>query len=121
MLTGSTNKRTPFDSYTWSPEPPASSIISPYWKPEHPPPWTNTRSPLPVLPSSANNSLIFVAAVGDTLIIEISPQPTTNYETTNPKYTVLQSGRASTADPPAVPYLTHRTLVTYCGQLPGRP
>src|SRR6185503_2115529 len=73
MLTGSTNSRTPFDSYTWSPAPPPSSIIRPYWKPEHPPPCTNTRRPLPALPSSDSSSLIFVAAVGDTLIIDISP------------------------------------------------
>src|SRR5438093_13138912 len=74
MLTGSTNSLTPFDSNTWSPMPPASSIIKPYWNPEQPPPCTNTRRPLPVLPSSARSSLIFEAAVGDTLIIaSVSP------------------------------------------------
>src|SRR6187549_2158782 len=69
MLMGSTNSVTPFDWNTWSPTPPASSIISPYWKPEQPPPCTNTRRPLPTLPSSVSSSLIFSAALGDTLII----------------------------------------------------
>ena len=69
MLTGSTNSLTPFDSNTWSPAPPPSSIIRPYWKPEQPPPCTNTRRPLPALPSSVSSSLIFDAAVGDTLIM----------------------------------------------------
>src|SRR5262249_58037055 len=60
----------PFDSNTWSPAPwPFSSIINPYWNPEQPPPCTNTRSPLPALFSSASSSLIFAAAVSDTLII----------------------------------------------------
>src|SRR5687768_8855409 len=68
MLTGSTNRRTPFDSKTWSPAPPPSSIIRPYWKPEQPPPCTNTRRPLPVLPSSDSSSLIFEAAEGETLM-----------------------------------------------------
>src|SRR4029450_11521627 len=44
MLIGSTNSFTPFDSNTRSPAPcPFSSIIRPYWKPEQPPPCTNTR------------------------------------------------------------------------------
>src|SRR5467141_1046684 len=42
MLIGSINSLTPCDSYTWSAAPcPFSSIINPYWKPEHPPPCTN--------------------------------------------------------------------------------
>src|SRR3954469_12655805 len=70
MLIGSTNILTPCDSNTWSPEPcPFSSIIRPYWNPEQPPPCTNTRSPLLVLFSSASNSLIFDAAVSETLIM----------------------------------------------------
>src|SRR5258706_8908236 len=70
MLIGSTNSFTPCDSNTWSPAPwPFSSIIRPYWKPEQPPPCTNTRSPLPALFSSLSSSLIFDAAVSDTLII----------------------------------------------------
>src|SRR4026207_1794634 len=69
MLTGSTNSLTPFDSNTWSPAPPPPSTIKPYWKPEQPPPCTNTRRPLPVLPSSVSSSLIFDAAVWDTLIM----------------------------------------------------
>src|SRR6185503_15694036 len=53
MLIGSTNSLTPCDSNTWSPAPcPFSSIINPYWNPEQPPPWTNTRRPLPALFSS---------------------------------------------------------------------
>src|SRR5688572_22382596 len=43
--------------------------MRPYWNPEQPPPCTNTRSPLPAFPSSTSSSLIFDAAVGDTLII----------------------------------------------------
>src|SRR6185436_7273041 len=76
MLIGSTNSFTPCDSNTWSPEPwPFSSIIRPYWKPEQPPPCTNTRRPLPALFSSVSNSLILPAAVSETLImIGISPQ-----------------------------------------------
>src|SRR5437660_9034460 len=71
MLIGSTNSFTPFDSNTWSPAPwPFSSIIRPYWKPEQPPPCTNTRRPLPPFCSSASNSLIFTAAVSDTLIMQ---------------------------------------------------
>src|SRR3954467_14004406 len=70
MLIGSMNSFTPFDSNIWSPEPwPFSSIIRPYWKPEQPPPCTNTRSPLPALFSSVSSSLIFEAAVSDTLIM----------------------------------------------------
>jgi hypothetical protein len=49
--------------------PRCSSSASAYWKPEQPPPCTNTRRPLPALPSSTSSSLIFDAAVGDTLII----------------------------------------------------
>ena len=45
-----------------------SSIIRPYWKPEQPPPWTNTRRPDSCLFSSASSSAIFDAAVGDTLM-----------------------------------------------------
>src|SRR5688500_1002963 len=129
MLTGSTNSRTPFDSYTWSPAPPPSSIISPYWKPEHPPPCTNTRRPLPAFPSSAISSLIFVAAVGDTLIIDISPLAGSGRRTTNQHYSVRQSGPASTTDPTDRPILLsghylpmarHRSLLTNGGQLAGR-
>src|SRR6266550_9055461 len=70
MLIGSTNSFTPCDSNTWSPAPcPFSSIIRPYWKPEQPPPCTNTRRPLPPLFSSTSNSLIFDAAVSETLIM----------------------------------------------------
>src|ERR1700752_4319493 len=69
MLTGSMKSFTPLDSKTWSPTPPLSSIIRPYWNPEQPPPCTNTRSPLPTLPSSVNSSLIFEAAVVDTFTI----------------------------------------------------
>src|SRR3954462_1676458 len=70
MLIGSTNSFTPCDSNTWSPAPcPFSSIIKPYWKPEQPPPCTNTRRPLPDLFSSTSSSLIFDAAVSDTLIM----------------------------------------------------
>src|SRR6185312_13941965 len=74
-LIGSTNSFTPCDSNTMSPDPcPFSSIISPYWKPEQPPPCTNTRRPLPPLFSSVSSSLIFPAAVSETLImILISP------------------------------------------------
>src|SRR6186713_2527693 len=50
-----------------SPSP--SSIMRPYWKPEQPPPCTNTRRPALVLFSSDSSSLILVAAVGVTLII----------------------------------------------------
>src|SRR3954454_5892505 len=70
MLIGSTNSFTPCDSNTWSPEPwPFSSIIRPYWNPEQPPPCTNTRRPLLALFSSASSSLIFEAAVSETLIM----------------------------------------------------
>src|SRR5258707_15737674 len=70
MLIGSTNSFTPCDSNTWSPEPwPFSSIMRPYWNPEQPPPCTNTRSPLLALFSSASSSLIFDAAVSETLIM----------------------------------------------------
>src|SRR3954467_11476984 len=70
MLIGSTNSLTPCDSNTWSPEPwPFSSIIRPYWNPEQPPPCTNTRRPLLALFSSASSSLIFEAAVSETLIM----------------------------------------------------
>src|SRR5262245_9169320 len=70
MLMGSTKSLTPWDSNTWSPEPwPFSSIISPYWNPEQPPPCTNTRRPLPALFSSVRSSLIFAAAVSETLIM----------------------------------------------------
>src|SRR5205814_6887328 len=70
MLIGSTNSFTPCDSNTWSPAPwPFSSIISPYWKPEQPPPCTNTRRPLPALFSSTSSSLILDAAVSETLIM----------------------------------------------------
>src|SRR2546421_1044840 len=69
MLTGSMNSLTPLDSKTWSPTPPLSSIMSPYWNPEQPPPCTNTRSPLPTLPSSVSSSLIFEAAVVETFTI----------------------------------------------------
>src|SRR3954451_17595 len=51
-----------------SPSP--SSIIRPYWKPEQPPPWTNTRRPASSLFSSVRSSVIFSAAVGVTLIME---------------------------------------------------
>src|SRR6187455_574132 len=66
--------RTPFDSTVWSASVRASpsSIMRPYWKPEQPPPWTNTRRPLPALFSSDSNSLIFDAAVSDTLIMSPS-------------------------------------------------
>src|SRR5258706_11815826 len=71
MLIGSTKTFTPCDSNTWSPAPcPFSSIIRPYWKPEQPPPCTNTRRPLLALFSSASSSLIFMAAVSETLIME---------------------------------------------------
>src|SRR6476646_813624 len=50
-----------------SPSP--SSIMRPYWKPEQPPPCTNTRRPALVLFSSDSSSLISVAAVALTLII----------------------------------------------------
>src|SRR6185503_19230874 len=67
---GSTYSLTPCDSKTMSPAPwPFSSIIRPYWKPEHPPPCTNTRKPLPALFSSASSSLIFDAADSETLIM----------------------------------------------------
>src|SRR6266550_9156776 len=69
MLTGSMKSFTPLDSNTWSATPPLSSIISPYWNPEQPPPCTNTRSPLPTLFSSLSSSLIFEAAAGDTFTI----------------------------------------------------
>src|SRR6185436_7303500 len=69
MLTGSMKSLTPLDSNTWSPTPPLSSIISPYWNPEQPPPCTKTRSPLPTLPSSVSSSLIFEAAVVETFTI----------------------------------------------------
>src|SRR4051794_26511862 len=70
MLIGSTNSLTPCDSNTWSPEPwPFSSIIRPYWNPEQPPPCTKTRRPLLALFSSASSSLIFEAAVSETLIM----------------------------------------------------
>src|SRR5882672_12545712 len=70
MLMGSTNSFTPCDSNTMSPAPcPFSSIIRPYWKPEQPPPCTNTRRPLPALFSSDSSSLIFDAAVSETLIM----------------------------------------------------
>src|SRR4051812_274242 len=68
-LMGSTYSLTPFDSNTWSASVPASSIINPYWNPEHPPPCTNTRRPLPSLFSSASSSVILDAAVGDISII----------------------------------------------------
>src|SRR5687768_8621711 len=70
-LMGSTSSFTPLDSITESVDasPSPSSIIRPYWKPEQPPPCTNTRRPASVLFSSVSNSLILVAAVGVTLII----------------------------------------------------
>src|SRR3954471_12121130 len=43
--------------------------MRPYWKPEQPPPCTNTRRPLPALFSSVSSSLILEAAVSDTLIM----------------------------------------------------
>src|SRR5688572_1638883 len=68
---GSTSSFTPFDSMTASVEasPSPSSIMSPYWKPEQPPPWTNTRRPASSLFSSVRSSEILVAAVGVTLIM----------------------------------------------------
>src|SRR6185295_3761957 len=82
MLIGSTKSFTPCDSKTWSPTPsPFSSIIRPYWKPEHPPPCTNTRRPLPALFSSVRSSLILAAAVSDTLII-------CDFSSTNRHYTI---------------------------------
>src|SRR4029453_3605469 len=71
MLMGSTKSVTPFDWNTWSPPPPFSSIISPYWKPEHPPPCTNTRRPLFSFCSSARSSVILEAAAENTLIISM--------------------------------------------------
>src|SRR3954471_12313418 len=70
--------RTPFDSTVWSASVLASpsSIIRPYWKPEQPPPWTNTRRPASSLFSSVRSSVIFSAAVGVTLIMEqVYPAP----------------------------------------------
>jgi hypothetical protein len=71
-LIGSTSSFTPFDSMTESvvSSPSPSSIMRPYWKPEQPPPWTNTRRPALGLFSSLSSSLILVAAVDVTLIID---------------------------------------------------
>ena len=44
----------------------------PYWKPAYLPSCTNTRKPAPVFCSSASSSLIFHAAVSDTLIMILS-------------------------------------------------
>src|SRR5438270_6070661 len=68
---GSTSSLTPFDSITASvaASPSPSSIIRPYWNPEQPPPWTNTRKPASVLFSSCSSSVIFDAADGVTLIM----------------------------------------------------
>ena len=70
---GSTNSRTPLDSTIRSTSAVGSpsSIIRPYWKPEQPPPCTNTRRPALALPSSESNSLIFSAATEVTLIMAI--------------------------------------------------
>src|SRR5688572_2464394 len=80
-LIGSTSSLTPFDEITASvvASPSPSSIIRPYWNPEHPPPWTNTRSPASSLFSSASSSEIFDAAAGVTLIISDSPSPVGEY------------------------------------------
>jgi hypothetical protein len=67
-LIGSTSSFTPFDSMTASvvASPLPSSIIRPYWNPEQPPPWTNTRRPASTLFSSVSSSVIFEAAEGVT-------------------------------------------------------
>src|SRR5713226_4818962 len=92
MLIGSTNSLTPCDTKTWSPDPwPFSSIIRPYWKPEHPPPCTNTRKPPPAFCSSTSSSLIFDAAVSDTLIMTLripirSDRPTAGNRLGHPRF-----------------------------------
>src|SRR5260370_18463270 len=53
---------TPFFSITASSSLTASSKVKPYWKPEEPPPVTNTRSLSSGLPSASINVLAFAAA-----------------------------------------------------------
>ena len=66
---GSTNNLTPFELkiLSASPSPGPSSIISPYWNPEHPPPCTNTRKPASFLCSSESKAPIFPAAASVTV------------------------------------------------------
>src|SRR5690606_33705986 len=59
---GSTSNCTPFLSSTVSSSLTASSKVKPYWKPEQPPPCTNTRSFSSGLPSSSSRSLTLAAA-----------------------------------------------------------
>src|SRR3546814_17338321 len=59
---GSTSNCTPFLSSAVSSSLTASSKVKPYWKPEQPPPCTNTRSLSSELPSSASRSLTLAAA-----------------------------------------------------------
>src|SRR5436190_18607412 len=54
---------TPFFSITVSSSLFTSSKVKPYWKPEQPPPVTNTRSFNSVLPSSSINCLTLLAAL----------------------------------------------------------
>src|SRR6478735_2142788 len=60
---GSTSSWTPALSSTVSSSLTTSSNVKPYWKPEQPPPWTNTRSFRSGLPSSSTSSLTLLAAL----------------------------------------------------------
>src|SRR5690606_3302906 len=62
MLMGSTSSVTPWFSTCVSPSSTFSSKVNPYWKPEHPPPCTNTRSLRLGLASSRMSSPTLAAA-----------------------------------------------------------
>ncbi|MCY1547759.1 hypothetical protein D9M68_838320 [compost metagenome] len=59
----SINRETPFFVMVVSSSLTTSSKVKPYWKPEQPPPCTNTRSLRSGLPSSATNSATLAAAL----------------------------------------------------------
>src|SRR6185295_6384308 len=58
----SISRMTPFFAIWVSSSLTISSKVKPYWKPEQPPPWTNTRSFRFVLPSSSINCFTLAAA-----------------------------------------------------------
>jgi hypothetical protein len=59
----SISRETPFFTMTVSSSLAISSNVKPYWKPEQPPPCTNTRSFRSGLPSSAISSATLLAAL----------------------------------------------------------
>ena len=64
-LKGSTTTRTPSSVISWSPSAAPESNPSPYWKPEHPPPWIATRNTsVSASGSEAISSFTFSAASG---------------------------------------------------------